>query len=57
MSDNTRKMSESEKRNIMEKLWLIYFNDTAYAKGVITESERNRMRLYIENRKPSSPLR
>ncbi len=34
----------------LEYLWLTYFNDTLYAKGVITEQERNKMRLLIKKR-------
>ncbi len=34
----------------LEYLWLIYYNDTLYAKGVITEQERNKMRLLIKKR-------
>lgn len=48
-----RKMSEAEKQNVIEKLWLIYFNDTLYGKGLISESERNRMANKIHSRKPS----
>ena len=29
-----RKMSENEKQSVIEKLWLIYFNDTLYEKGL-----------------------
>ncbi len=34
----------------LEYLWLTYYNDTLYAKGVITEQERNKMRLLIKKR-------
>ncbi len=50
-----RKMSEYEKQSVIEKLWLIYFNDTLYGKGLISESERNRMANKIHSRKPSGP--
>ena len=52
-----RKMSENEKQSVIEKLWLIYFNDTLYEKGLITETERNRMANKIHARKPSSQSR
>lgn len=52
-----RKMSEYEKQSIIEKLWLIYFNDTLYEKGLITETERNRMANKIHARKPSGQSR
>ena len=35
---------------IREQLWLNYFNETLYAKGVITEEQRSRMRSRIINR-------
>ncbi len=43
-------MTEQQKESVLEKLWLSYYNDTLYAKGVITENERNRMRVKIKNR-------
>lgn len=52
-----RKMSEYEKQSVIEKLWLIYFNDTLYEKGLITETERNRMANRIHARKPSGSSR
>ena len=62
MSENNdrstgRKMSENEKQSVIEKLWLIYFNDTLYEKGLITETERNRMANKIHARKPSGQSR
>lgn len=52
-----KKMSEYEKQSVIEKLWLIYFNDTLYEKGLISETERNRMANKIHARKPSGPSR
>ena len=43
-----------EKTTLAEKLWLAYFNSYLYEKGVIAESERNRMVSKIENRKGSA---
>lgn len=37
----------------IEQLWLLYYNDTLYAKGLITETERNRMRTKIHSRQTS----
>ena len=52
--DNKRKLSEKmmEQKNriIIEQLWLNYYNDTLFAKGLITEDQRNRMHLLIRNR-------
>ena len=46
-------MTEQKKESVLEKLWLSYYNDTLYAKGVITETERNKMRVKIKNRSAS----
>ena len=46
-------MTEQKKESVLEKLWLSYYNDTLYAKGVITEAERNKMRVKIKNRSAS----
>ena len=46
-------MTEQKKESVLEKLWLSYYNDTLYAKGVITEAERNKMRVKIKNRSTS----
>ena len=43
-------VSEKQKQMILEQLWLTYYNDTLYANGVITEEERNKMRVRIGNR-------
>ncbi len=51
MSNNQHgEMTEQKKRSIMEQLWLDYYNDTLYEKGVITEDERNKMRIKIKSR-------
>ena len=52
-----RKMSENETQIVIETFWLIYFNDTLYEKGLITETERNRMANKIHARKPSGQSR
>lgn len=43
-------ISEQRLRSMMEQLWLSYYNDTLYEKGVITEDERNKMRIKIKSR-------
>lgn len=35
-------------QKVFEQLWLAYYNDALYEKGLITEEERNKMRLKIE---------
>lgn len=44
-------IAEQKKQAVLEQLWLTYYNDTLYAKGLITEEQRNKMRLKIKNRR------
>lgn len=43
-------LNEQEIQTVIQQLWLTYYNDTLFAKGLITEEQRNRMRLRIKNR-------
>lgn len=43
-------MNEQKKQAVIEQLWLTYYNDTLFAKGMITEEQRNKMRLMIKSR-------
>ena len=51
MPENKKNWTEGEKQNVIDKLWLNYFNDTLYDKGLISEDDRNRMRNRINHRK------
>ncbi len=42
--------SESEKRHLTEQLWLQYFNQVLFERGIITEQNRNRMIHKIDGR-------
>ena len=44
-----------EKQSLTERLWLAYFNNYLYEKGIITESERNKIIVKIDSRKGSIP--
>ena len=46
-------MTEEKKQSVLDQLWLTYYNDTLYANGLITEQERNKMRVKIRNRNSS----
>lgn len=46
--------SEAEKRNVVEKMWLNYYNNMLLEKGLITESQHRKMRVSINSRKPSA---
>lgn len=54
MAEKSKLTNEQRRKEMAEKLWLNYFNDTLYAQGVITEAERNRIKNKISSRKPSS---
>ena len=43
-------MTEQKRQTVIEQLWLTYYNDTLFAKGMITEQQRNKMRLMIKRR-------
>lgn len=43
-------MTEQEKAIIIEKLWLIYFNDTLRSRGLITEEQWVKMYTKINLR-------
>ena len=38
------------KNNIANEIWLNYFNDVLYNKGIITENKRNKMKNLISER-------
>ena len=48
--DRKQFMNEQKKQAVIEQLWLTYYNDTLFAKGVITEDQRNKLRLMIKSR-------
>lgn len=52
MQENIRPQNLSEKQitEVMESLWLTYFNDTLYTQGIITDAMRSRMRVMIKAR-------
>lgn len=54
MADHKKPLSEQVKEATMQKLWLTYYNETLYAKGIISEAERNRMKLKINLRTASA---
>ena len=40
---------EQLRLKMTEKLWLYYFNDVLYRKGLISQEERQRMKLRIDS--------
>ena len=57
MTETGKNLSEAEKQNVIDKLWLNYYNDTLFARGLISETDRNRMRNRISARKPQAKHR
>ena len=45
--------AEQRKKDMAELMWLNYFNQTLYEKGLITETERNKIKNDISRRRPS----
>lgn len=38
------------KKSLAEQLWLHYYNNTLFEKGIISETERNKMKNRIDSR-------
>ena len=45
---------EAEKRNVVEKMWLNYYNDTLLEKALITEPQHRKMKVRISRRTPTA---
>ena len=45
-------MQDKSKKAVAETIWLVFFNETLFKKGLISEAERNRMKLRIDARRP-----
>lgn len=50
MPQGRKKFDERDKQAVLERLWLTYYNDTLFSRGLITEEQRNKMRILINNR-------
>ena len=50
MADKKRLSAEQQKKLMAEEMWLHYFNQSLFIKGVITEAERNRIANMIAGR-------
>ena len=53
MGDRCRQSNEEQRKKLAEEFWLCYFNRVLLARGLITQSEHNRMTSLIASR----PLR
>ena len=47
-------MPEQAKKELAEQLWLSYYNQVLFEAGLITETERNRMKNKISALAPSA---
>ena len=52
MVDRDKGKNEELRRNVVEKMWLNYYNNELLAQGLITESMYRKMKLEISMRKP-----
>ena len=50
MADKKRLSAEQQKKLMAEEMWLSYFNQNLYSKGMITAAERNRIANMIASR-------
>ena len=54
MADIERMSMAQRKIYIAEQIWLHYYNEYLFGKGIITEQERNKLKFKIDSRKPSA---
>lgn len=52
MTDREQERNEARRRNVVEKMWLNYYNNELLAQGLITESMYRKMKVAISMRKP-----
>lgn len=57
MTDREKERNEARRRNVVEKMWLNYFNNELLAHGLITESMHRKMKLEISTRRPVNRAR
>ena len=47
--------TENQKKSILDQLWLSYYNNYLYDRGIITENERNKMKNMITSNYHAQP--
>ena len=52
MTDREKERNEARRRNVVEKMWLNYYNNELLAQGLISESMHRKMKVEISMRKP-----
>ena len=53
MAEDQQK-KDAIKQNIVEKMWLHYFNNSLLEQGLITETQHRKMKVSINSRKASA---
>lgn len=56
MAEKNPGSTQEQQKRMAEALWLRYFNQTLFEKGLITETERNRMATLISRRESTEKL-
>ena len=54
MAEYTNEENEVNRRCVVEKMWLNYFNNSLLEKGLITESQYRKMKIQINRRNASA---
>jgi len=44
---SAHEQTKTMRENLAKELWLLYFNNTLYVQGIITEKQRNQMKNKI----------
>ena len=57
MADREEERNEALRRNVVEKMWLNYFNNSLLEQGLISESMHHKMKVQISTRKPTNRVR
>ena len=47
-------VSEQQRRHLVEKMWLNFYNDHLLKEGIISQSQHKKMQVLISNRKPAA---
>lgn len=53
MTDKNMLVSQQQRRHLVEKMWLTFYNDHLLKEGIITEAQYKKMQAMIISRKPT----
>ena len=57
MADREKERNEVLRRNVVEKMWLHYYNNELLAQGLITPAMHRKMKVDISMRRPMNRTR